>query len=49
MAVMADILSADIVKAHFLPVLKVLARDKVANVRMNVAKSIQALCIGLKT
>lgn len=49
MAIMAEILTADIIKAHFMPVLKVLAKDKVANVRMNVAKAIQSLFAGLKS
>lgn len=40
MAVMAEIFTGDVVKAHFLPVLKALSKDKVANIRMNVAKSI---------
>jgi hypothetical protein len=40
MAVMAEIFAADVVKAHFLPVLKALSKDKVANIRMNVSKSI---------
>ena len=35
MAVMAEIFAADVVKAHFLPVLKALSKDKVANIRMN--------------
>jgi hypothetical protein len=48
MAVMSEIFTADIVKAHFVPVLKVLVKDKVANIRMNVAKSIQSLLVGLK-
>lgn len=49
MVTMADSLGADIVKAHFVPVLKVLSKDKVANIRMNVAKSIHALGQHLKT
>jgi serine/threonine-protein phosphatase 2A regulatory subunit A len=49
MVVMADTVSADIIKAHFMPVLKVLSRDKVANVRMNVAKSVQTLAVVLKS
>jgi serine/threonine-protein phosphatase 2A regulatory subunit A len=48
MTMIADTFPADIVKAHFLPVLKTLSRDRVANVRMNVAKSINAIGVGLK-
>lgn len=40
MAVMTEIFTGDVVKAHFLPVLKALSKDKIANIRMNVAKSI---------
>lgn len=49
MILMADTFPADVVKAHFLPVLRTLSRDRVANVRMNVAKSASALGAGLKT
>ena len=48
MAIMSEILTGDIVKAHFLPVLQALSKDKVANIRMNVAKSIQTLGSHLK-
>lgn len=37
---MSEVLSGDIIKAHFLPVLQVLQKDKIANIKMNVAKSI---------
>jgi len=49
MAVMAETFSGDVVKAHFLPVLKALSKDRVANIRMNVAKSIQSLGQSLKS
>jgi hypothetical protein len=44
MSTMAESLSADVVKAHFLPVLMALQKDRVANIRMNVSKSINVLC-----
>jgi hypothetical protein len=44
MSTMAESLSADAVKAHFLPVLMALQKDRVANIRMNVSKSINVLC-----
>lgn len=43
MSTMAESLPADVVKAHFLPVLVALQKDRVANIRMNVAKSINVL------
>ena len=48
MAIISENLTGDVVKAHFLPVLQTLSKDKVANIRMNVAKSIQILGINLK-
>ena len=48
MTLMADTFPADVVKAHFIPILRSMSKDRVANVRMNVAKSINALGVGLK-
>ena len=42
-AMLAPALPVDVTRQTFLPVLMALHTDKVANVRMNVAKSIQAL------
>ena len=43
MAAIAPILPVDIITKYFLPVLVTLSQDKVANIRMNVAKTISAI------
>jgi len=43
MATLAPVINPDIIRRQFLPVLITLSQDRVANIRMNVAKSIQAL------
>ena len=43
MAALAPVVNADIVRRQFVPVIIVLAQDRVANIRMNVSKSMQAL------
>jgi serine/threonine-protein phosphatase 2A regulatory subunit A len=43
MNALADVCGADIIKRLFLPTIKVLATDQVANVRFNVAKTLQKL------
>jgi len=48
MSIMADVVPGETVKVHFLPVLASLSKDRVANIRMNVAKSIQAMLPHLK-
>jgi serine/threonine-protein phosphatase 2A regulatory subunit A len=48
MSIMADVVPGETVKVHFLPVLTTLSKDRVANIRMNVAKSIQAMLPHLK-
>lgn len=40
---LADVCGADIIKRLFLPTIKVLAADPVANVRFNVAKTLQKI------
>lgn len=40
---LADVCGGDIIKRLFLPTIKVLAVDPVANVRFNVAKTLQKL------
>lgn len=40
---LADVCGADIIKRLFLPTIKVLATDPVANVRFNVAKTLQKI------
>ncbi|EDS39336.1 serine/threonine protein phosphatase 2a regulatory subunit a [Culex quinquefasciatus] len=40
---LADVVGADIIKRLFLPTIKVLSTDPVANVRFNVAKTLQKL------
>ena len=43
MTALAPVINADIVRRQFVPVLITLSQDRVANIRMNVSKSIQAL------
>ena len=43
MTTLAPVINADIIRRQFMPVLIQLSQDRVANIRMNVAKSIQAL------
>jgi serine/threonine-protein phosphatase 2A regulatory subunit A len=43
MAAMAGTVPPEVVKLMFLPVLSTLAQDQVPNIRMNVAKTIQAI------
>jgi serine/threonine-protein phosphatase 2A regulatory subunit A len=43
MAAMAGTVPPEVVKRMFLPVLSTLAQDQVPNIRMNVAKTIQAI------
>ena len=43
MTILGDLISAETLKKHFLPVLTAMQKDAVANVRMNVAKTIQSL------
>jgi serine/threonine-protein phosphatase 2A regulatory subunit A len=38
---LADVVGADVIKRLFLPTIKTLAADPVANVRFNVAKTLQ--------
>ena len=48
MAALSPVLSADVIKRMFLPVLITLSQDPVPNVRMNVAKTIQAMQTQIK-
>ena len=43
MAVIGQTMPPDLIKKLFLPVLQTMAKDKVANIRMNVAKTVQSL------
>lgn len=43
MVALAENISADTMKAKFMPVLQQMYKDPVANVRLNVAKTLQAL------
>jgi serine/threonine-protein phosphatase 2A regulatory subunit A len=43
MAIISPALNADVIKKMFLPVLITLSSDKIANIRMNCAKTIQAM------
>lgn len=38
---LADVVGADVIKRLFLPTIKTLSQDQVANVRFNVAKTLQ--------
>ena len=40
---LAPVVSIDSIRRQFIPMLITLSQDKVANIRMNVARSIQAL------
>jgi serine/threonine-protein phosphatase 2A regulatory subunit A len=40
---LADVVGADVIKRLFLPTIKTLAADQVANVRFNVAKTLQKI------
>lgn len=40
---LADVVGADVIKRLFLPTIKTLAADGVANVRFNVAKTLQKI------
>jgi serine/threonine-protein phosphatase 2A regulatory subunit A len=40
---LADVVGADVIKRLFLPTIKTLAGDTVANVRFNVAKTLQKI------
>ena len=40
---LADIVSIDTIRRQFVPVLQARSQDRVANIRMNVAKAVQAL------
>lgn len=40
---LADVVGADVIKRLFLPTIKTLAADPVANVRFNVAKTLQKI------
>jgi hypothetical protein len=48
MVALAELVSADTVKKMFVPVLLQMHKDPVANIRINVAKTIQALAAPLK-
>jgi serine/threonine-protein phosphatase 2A regulatory subunit A len=48
MAALAEQLNFEIIKRSFLPVLQTMQKDPVANVRMNVAKTIEAILPALK-
>ena len=49
MVALAELVSADTVKKIFMPVLLQMHKDPVANIRMNVAKTLQALAVPLKS
>lgn len=43
MAIVAPVVNQDVIKKMFMPVVMTLASDPIANIRMNVAKTIQAI------
>lgn len=43
MNALADVVGADVIKRLFLPTIKTLSGDQVANVRFNVAKTLQKI------
>lgn len=43
MAIVAPALTADVIKKMFLPVIQTLSTDKIANIRMNCAKTIMTM------
>jgi len=45
---MAPVLSTDLIKTHFLPVMQSLSHDPVANVRMNVCKTVTGIAAKVK-
>jgi serine/threonine-protein phosphatase 2A regulatory subunit A len=47
-AALAEQLNFEMIKRSFLPVLQTMQKDPVANVRMNVAKSIEAILPAIK-
>mmetsp|Transcript_48390 Transcript_48390/g.35601 ORF Transcript_48390/g.35601 Transcript_48390/m.35601 type:complete len:102 (-) Transcript_48390:32-337(-) len=48
MATLAPVLTPDVIRKHFLPVLITLSQDRIANIRLNVAKSLMALLPAVK-
>jgi len=49
MGVIGQTIPAELIKKHFLPVLQTMQKDKVANIRMNVAKTIAQLAAQVAT
>lgn len=48
MTIMAPVVNADVVRKMFLPVINTLSQDKIANLRMNSAKTIKELIPTIK-